>query len=114
MDATPRLWRALAELGLAIGSEQLGTAALKAASSSMSPLFAVLSVKWVCVRDCLVRAQSSRAADGIGLRALGGAGDGLVGAGGGCCVRRSHGLVALSRLGRHCCGCVGVGNGAGG
>ena len=44
MDTTPRLWRALVELGLAIGSEQLGTAALKAASSSTSPLFAVLSV----------------------------------------------------------------------
>ena len=44
MVVTPRLWRALAELGLAIGSEQLGTAALKAASSSTSPLFVVLSV----------------------------------------------------------------------
>ena len=36
--------RALAELGLAIASEQVATAALKAASSSMSPLFLVLSV----------------------------------------------------------------------
>ena len=44
MDATPRLWRALAELGLAIGSEQVAMAALKAASTSMSPLFLVLSV----------------------------------------------------------------------
>ena len=44
MATTPRLWRSLAELGLAIGSEQLGTAALKAASSSTSPLLVVLSV----------------------------------------------------------------------
>ena len=44
MVTTPRLWRALAELGLAIASEQVATAALKAASSSMSPLFLVLSV----------------------------------------------------------------------
>ena len=36
--------RALAELGLAIASEQVATAALKAASTSMSPLFLVLSV----------------------------------------------------------------------
>ena len=58
--------------------------------------------QWVCVRHCLVRAQSSRAADVIGLRALGGAGDGLIGAGGGCCVRESHGFVSLSRLGLDC------------
>ena len=44
MATDPPPWRALAELVLAIASEQLGTAALKAASSSMSPLFAVLSV----------------------------------------------------------------------
>ena len=44
MDATPRLWRAFAELGLAIASEQVATAALKAASTSMSALFLVLSV----------------------------------------------------------------------
>ena len=41
-DSPP--WRALAELGMAICSEQLGTAALKAASSSASPLFLVLSI----------------------------------------------------------------------
>ena len=44
MASDPCPWRALAELGLAIGSEQLATAALKAASISMSPLFLVLSV----------------------------------------------------------------------
>lgn len=44
MAARPHSWRALAELGLAIGSEQLGTVALKAASTSMSPLLLVLSV----------------------------------------------------------------------
>ena len=37
MVTTPRLWIALAEPALAISSEQLGTAALKAALSSMSP-----------------------------------------------------------------------------
>ena len=44
MAMSPRPWRALAELGLAIASEQVATAALKAASTSMSPLFLVLSV----------------------------------------------------------------------
>ena len=41
-DSPP--WRVLAELGLAIGSEQLGTAVLKASTTSMSPLLLVLSV----------------------------------------------------------------------
>ena len=44
MATDPPPWRALAELALAIASEQLGTAALKAASSSTTLLFAVLSV----------------------------------------------------------------------
>ena len=44
MATDPRPWRALAELGLAIVSEQVATAALKAASASMSPRFLVLSV----------------------------------------------------------------------
>lgn len=43
MATDPSPWRALAELALAIASEQLGTAALKAALSSTSPLFLVLS-----------------------------------------------------------------------
>ena len=44
MAMSPRPWRALAELGLAIASEQVATAALKAASTAMSPLFLVLLV----------------------------------------------------------------------
>ena len=44
MATDPRPYRALAELGLAIASEQVATAALKAALASMSPLFLVLSV----------------------------------------------------------------------
>ena len=43
MAMTPRPWRALVELVLAIASEQVATAALKAASSSTSPLFFALS-----------------------------------------------------------------------
>ena len=44
MITAPSPCRALAELGLAIASEQVATAALKAASTAMSPLFLVLSV----------------------------------------------------------------------
>jgi multidrug transporter EmrE-like cation transporter len=44
MAASRYPWRALAELSLAIASEQLATAALMAASTSISPLFLALSV----------------------------------------------------------------------
>ena len=44
MATTPRRWRALAELGLAIASELLATVALNAASTQMSSLFLILSV----------------------------------------------------------------------
>ena len=44
MATAPCTWRALAELGLSIASEQLATASLKASTTLTSPLFLVLAV----------------------------------------------------------------------